>query len=59
MKKEEFDLHTASLEMAGGYHGHPYPQKFVKAKSEHPYPCNYEAEKVNHKEAMNVTLGHK
>ncbi len=56
MSKEAFDLHTCGLEMAGGYHGHPYPQKFVKAKSEAPFPCNYEAEKVDKAKVMKETL---
>jgi len=44
---EEKDDYACSLEMKGGYHGHPYPQKFVKAKSEAPFPCNYKAEMVH------------
>lgn len=53
MVKEEFDLHTCNLALPGGYHGHPYPQKFVK----HPDPNkrgpnNYQAEKCNPEEIM-------
>jgi hypothetical protein len=48
------DLHACNLELEGGYHGHPYPQKFVRAdKSQYPgkppahpgkeVPANHEA----------------
>lgn len=47
------DLHTCSLEMEGGYHGHSYPQKFVKApESQHPSKSPNSGKKVDEKEVM-------
>jgi len=56
--KEVNENYTCGLELEGGYHGHPYPQKFVKAKSEHPYPCNYSAQEMpKNTEVMKITMG--
>lgn len=53
--KEEAENYACSLEMEGGYHGHPYPQKFVKAKqSEHPSPAPSHGKSVNSAEVMKM-----
>ena len=58
MNKEVFDLHTCSLEMAGGYHGHPYLQKFVRApQSQHPLPAPSAGKSMPYTEAIRITLG--
>ena len=57
MNKEAFDLHTCSLEMEGGYHGHPYPRKFVRAKqSQHPSPAPSSGKECHHEEVMRMTM---
>lgn len=58
MNKEVFEEHTCSLEMAGGYHGHPYPQKFVRApKSQYPgKPPAHPGKETPQSEAMTITL---
>lgn len=59
MSKEIFETHTCSLEMAGGYHGHPYPQKFVRAdKSQFPgKPIAHAGKEMPNGEAIKITLG--
>lgn len=58
MNKEIDENYACSLELKGGYHGHPYPQKFVRAPNQGKYPCNYAAEKVNANDhAMKISMG--
>jgi hypothetical protein len=59
MGKEAFEMHTCSLEMAGGYHGHPYPQKFEYAdKSQFPgKPIAHAGKEMPNTEALKITMG--
>ena len=55
---ESSDNYTCGLDMAGGYHGHPYPQKFVKAPlSQHPSPAPSSGKETPNSEAMRITMG--
>jgi len=55
--KEADDNYACSLELKGGYHGHPYPQKFVKAPlSQHPSPAPSSGKETPKSEAMRITL---
>lgn len=57
MNKEIDDLHVCGLEMKGGYHGHPYPQKFVKAPlSKHPSKAPSSGKEKPHSKAMHITM---
>ncbi len=55
---KEVNEDACYLDMPHGLHGIDYPQKFVKAKSEAPFPCNYKAEEVPvNNYAMKISLG--
>ncbi len=55
--KEVNDNKACSLELSGGYHGHPYPQKFVRApKSQYPSTPVHAGKETPHNEAMKITL---
>lgn len=50
---EENDQYACELELKGGYHGRPYPQKFVKApESQHPSPAPSKGKEVPHGTVM-------
>jgi hypothetical protein len=56
--KEADDNYACSLELKGGYHGHPYPQKFVKAPlSQHPSKAPSSGKETPHSEAMRISMG--
>lgn len=56
--KEEYENYACELELKGGYHGHPYPQKFVKAPlSQHPSPAPSSGKETPHSEAMRISMG--
>lgn len=56
--KEEFELDACNLDIQGGYHGHPYPQKFVRAPlSKHPSPAPESGKKMPHSESMKICMG--
>lgn len=59
MNKEIDDNYACELEMEGGYHGHPYPQKFVRApKSQFPSkPPVHEGKEIPNSKAMKMSLG--
>lgn len=59
MNKEAFDKYTCGLEMEGGYHGHPYPQKFMHApKSCYPEKNSKQGEAVPASaHAMKISMG--
>lgn len=58
MMKEEKDNHACNLGLPGGYHGHPYPQKFVKAPlSQHPSKAPSHGKEMPHTEALKITMG--
>lgn len=59
MAKEVFDLHTCSLEMAGGLASNiDYPAKYMHApQSQHPSPAPSSGKATPHTEAMRITLG--
>jgi len=51
------EKYTCSLEMEGGYHGHPYPQKFVKApESQHPSKAPSSGKEVPKSEVMDMCM---
>lgn len=53
----EINEEACYLDMPNGLHDVKYNQKFIRAKSEHPYPCNYAAEKVPVKnEAIKILM---
>ena len=55
--KDSTDMHICGLEMEGGYHGHPYPQKFVKAPAAlHPPKSPNSGKEVSASEVMKATL---
>jgi hypothetical protein len=57
MNKEAFEKHTCGLDMEGGYHGHPYPQKFVIApRSEHPSPAPSNGKECHPSEVMSMVM---
>lgn len=59
MNKEVFEMHTCNLEMNGGYHGRPYPQKFVYPdKSQFPgKPITHKGKEMPRGDAIKMTLG--
>ena len=58
MNKETDDNYACELEMNGGYHGHPYPQKFVRApKSQYPDKAPSHGKEVPHNKVMKMCLG--
>lgn len=55
---EDKEEYACELELKGGYHGHPYPQKFVKApQSQHPSPAPSHGKETPNSEAMRITMG--
>ncbi len=57
--KDSTDNRACELELEGGYHGHSYPQKFVRAPlSQHPSPAPSGGKEVpKNAEAMKISLG--
>lgn len=55
--KDSTELYACSLEMKGGYHGHPYPQKFVKCpESQHPSPSPSSGKECSPREVMYMVM---
>jgi len=55
---EDNDNYACYLELEGGYHGHPYPQKFVRAPlSQHPSPAPSKGKEMPYTEAMKISMG--
>ena len=52
------ELKICGLELKGGYHGHPYPQKFVRCdKSQFPSTPNHPGKEMPMTDAIRITLG--
>lgn len=52
------ELKTCGLELQGGYHGHPYPQTFVRApKSDYPMKASSQGKAVSQHEIMSMCMG--
>lgn len=58
MEKEISVEYACELDLPGGYHGHPYPQKFVKAPlSAHPSKSPSQGKEMPYTEAMSISMG--